>query len=328
MSGDSGLRVTVPAALQALSDYPQLFLHLAGDETALNSAVASWPAAARSRVQILHAPEHVGMSEQPADVLRKDAASSMRIALEALSAGSVAAVVSAGNAGALMVLARKLVGMLRESTRPAFCSMFPTDTGSSLLLDLGANVDCPPKQLLSFAVLGSALFGSLYPGVSPRVALLSNGSERGKGNLQLKRTALLLEQAPGLNYVGYIEANALHAGAADVVVCDGFVGNIALKAIEGTAEAARKKLAGLLSSATVYGDAGERLLEDFSIAMDPELHNGAFLLGLAGVVIKAHGHSSVAGFVASIGQALQCDGENMIAGISDQLASGFSGGDL
>lgn len=322
VSGDSGLRITVPAALQALSAYPQIFLHLCGHHDNLNASLATWPASARARVELLHAPDFVPMGDQPSVVLRKDEASSMRIALEALARGQVAAVISAGNAGALMVLGRKYIGMLGESIRPAFCSSFPTAEGSSLLLDLGANVDCTADQLCSFAILGSALYSSLFPSSSPRVALLSNGVEPGKGNSQVKQAARILAEAPGINYLGYVEASALHSGYADVVVCDGFVGNIALKAIEGTAQVARDKLAQLLSSQPDTGGTVEacgRLRADFSAAMNPELHNGAFLLGLDGVVVKAHGHSSVQGFVASIGQALKCEEQDMIARIKKQL---------
>jgi glycerol-3-phosphate acyltransferase PlsX len=321
MSGDSGLRITVPAALQALSDYPHLVLHLAGDEASLQNTMADWPNSAQTRVNILHAPVSVEMGDQASSVLRNNDVSSMKVALEALAADKVSAVISAGNAGALMVLARKLVGMLQASSRPAFCSKFPTEKGASLMLDLGANVDCTPEQLYSFAVLGNALFSCLYPESSPSVALLSNGTESNKGNTQVKRAAKLLSSAPDLNYVGYIEANALHNGNADVVVCDGFVGNIALKAIEGTAELARETLAELLAGNNAHGDQWQSLLAEFSKAMDPELHNGAFLLGLAGVVVKAHGDSSVEGFVASIGQALKCDEQNMVARIEEQLAS-------
>ena len=324
MSGDFGLRITVPAARQALSEFPQLFLHLAGDQDSLSEALASWPEDARARVSILHAPDSLPMGVQPSSVLRNHDASSMRIALETLAAGTVVAVVSAGNAGALMILARKLTGAIEQSTRPAFCSLFPTQTGSSLLLDLGANVDCSAQQLCSFAILASALYASLFPGGSPTIALLSNGVETAKGSAQVRRAAKLLEQTPGLDYVGYVEANKLHAGVADIVVCDGFVGNVTLKAIEGTAELASEKLAALLAAGGHYGASAEqldKLLIDFSTAMDPEIHNGAFLLGIDGIVIKAHGHSSVAGFVASISQALKCEKHNMIAKIKEQLSN-------
>ena len=324
MSGDFGLRITVPAALKALQSFPNIFLHLVGDESSLKNALSTWPESERSRVTTLHAPDDLKMGHQPSDVLKNLDSSPIRIALEALARQQVVAVVSAGNAGALMILARKLVGMLEDAGRPAFCSAFPTRNGVSLMLDLGANVDCPAEQLCSFAVLGSALFSSLYSQPSPRVALLSNGVEAGKGNLQSRRAAALIEGNPQLNYSGYIEANTLHEGNADVVVSDGFSGNIALKAIEGTAELAAENLAKLLHDQTdvrISAAAQEQLLTEFSNAMDPELHNGAFLLGLAGIVVKAHGNSSIDGFVASIGQALQCEEHRMIAKIKEQLAS-------
>ena len=323
MSGDLGLRVTAPAALQALSEFPQIFLHLVGDEAGLQSALGKWPADARGRSCLVHAPKHLPMGAKPTEALRADQATSMHIALQALSDGRVAGVVSAGNAGALMVLARQQIGMLRDSARPAFCSQFPTASGHSLLLDLGANVDCSAQMLCSFAQLGSALFSCLYGSEAPRVALLSNGVEAGKGSRQVRLAAEALAAMPTLNYTGYIEANGLHRGGADIIVCDGFVGNIALKAIEGTATLAGDKLAQLLSAGQRYGlsDEGLRQLRaDFAGALDPEMHNGAFLLGLAGVVVKAHGHSSVEGFVASIGQALKCEQQHMIEKMKTRLA--------
>ena len=332
MSGDSGLPITIPAVLQALSDYPHVFIHLAGDEAKLIQAMAHWPVATRSRTAILHAPDSVHMGDKPSAVLRKDDMSSMRIALQALADGRVGAVVSAGNAGALMILARKLTGVLMPSIRPAFCSLFPTEAGASVLLDLGANIDCPAEQLLTFAILGSALYSSLYPSPSPSpgVALLSNGVESGKGNSQVKAAAALISAAPGVRYIGYIEANSLHAGLADVVVCDGFTGNIALKSVEGTAELAKKKLAQLLESAVdkdERDDSRQQLLADFSLAMDPDIHNGAFLLGLSAVVVKAHGNSSVEGLAVSIGQALKCQEHNLIAKMIKQLELATPGAD-
>ena len=323
MSGDFGLRITVPAALKALQNFPNIFLHLVGDESALENALSVWPEAARSRVSMLHAPDDLNMGHQPSDVLKNLDSSPIRIALHALARHQVVAVVSAGNAGALMILARKLVGMLDAAGRPAFCSIFPTRNGASLILDLGANVDCSAEQLCSFAVLGSALFSVLYSQSSPSIALLSNGVEAGKGNLESRRAAGLIDGHRQLRYTGYIEANALHEGIADVVVCDGFCGNIALKAIEGTAALAAENLARLLraqSDIPISLAVQEQLLTDFSGAMDPELHNGAFLLGLSGIVVKAHGASSIDGFVASIGQALQCEEHRMIAKIAEQLA--------
>lgn len=322
MSGDFGLRITVPAALKALQASPNTSLQLFGDKTSLQNAIAAWPKNAQSRATVVHAPDSVKMGDKPSHVLKNSDASPMRTALGALARGEVAAVVSAGNAGALMILARKLVGMLEHANRPAFCSVFPTRHSQSLVLDLGANVDCTAQQLCSFAVLGSALFGALYASSSPRVALLSNGVEIGKGNLQSRRAAALIELNPRLNYIGYVEANTLHEGIADVVVADGFYGNIALKAIEGTAELAAQSLAKLMLRQTdmpISGAAQEKLLADFSSVMDPALHNGAFLLGLAGIVVKAHGNSSVDGFAAAIEQALECKEHRMIAKISEQL---------
>jgi phosphate acyltransferase len=311
MSGDSGLRVTIPAVFQALQDFPRIILHLTGDSTAIEKAVASWPDDFQARVNVIHAPDCLAGDENPAAVLKKDHDSSMSAALKLMSGDIASAVISAGNAGALMILARKIIGVLQGNDRPALCSQFPTRTGSSLLLDLGANVDCSAEQLHYFAVLGSALHSTLYSGAQAKVGLLSNGVEATKGNAVVRKAAQRFNDTPDIDYRGYIEANQLYQGEVDVVVADGFVGNIALKAIEGTAEIASDELKRLIDASPLTGDLAQGVLLEFARAMDPELHNGAFLLGLSGVVVKAHGHSSVDGFVSSIAQALLCEEQSM-----------------
>jgi glycerol-3-phosphate acyltransferase PlsX len=324
MSGDSGLRLTVPAALQALSDYPQVFLHLMGEQTSLNNLLAEWPEALRSRARICHAPELVNPGDSLAAVLRRSKNSSIHAGFDALESGGVAAVISAGHAGILMALGKKVIGMTPGFARPALCALFPTARGFSVMLDLGANVDCTARQLYDFAILGGALFNSLNTADTPRLGLLSNGEEPGKGNAAARQAAVLLQANPAWNYGGYVEASALHDGNFDVVVCDGFTGNIALKAIEGTAELARRKLTALIASPGAYGisqPGSEQLLTDFAAQMDHESHSGAFLLGLNGIVVKAHGNSSSDGFAAAIGCALKCEERNMIANMKTQLAS-------
>ncbi|MEH6589654.1 MAG: phosphate acyltransferase PlsX [Halioglobus sp.] len=321
MSGDSGLRITIPAVFQALQDFPRITLHLTGDSSAIEKAVTAWPDVFHARVNIIHAPDCLAGDVNPATVLKKDHDSSASAALKLVSDGVASAVISAGNAGALMILARKIIGVLQDNNRPALCSQFPTETGFSLLLDLGANVDCSAEQLQYFAVLGSALHSALYAGAQAKVGLLSNGVEATKGNAVVRRAAQYFSDAPDIDYRGYIEANQLHRGEVDVVVVDGFVGNIALKAIEGTAEIASNELKRLVDASSLNGDLAQEILQKFALAMDPELHNGAFLLGLSGVVVKAHGDSSVEGFVSSIAQALLCEELSMTAKMKHCLDS-------
>ncbi|MFK8048849.1 MAG: phosphate acyltransferase PlsX [Halioglobus sp.] len=323
MSGDFGLRVTIPAALQSIKKNPKLFLHLIGDQSEIADALGAWSDEERSRVSMFHAPDVVAENFESTELISTSKATSMRAALDMLRRGEVEAVVSAGNSIALMILALKVLGTV-EATRPAFCSMFPTSLGSAAMLDLGANVDCSPEQLLTFALLGSVLFSTLHSSKSPRVALLSNGTEAKKGNAQIRSAAVLLQDSPQINYVGYVEANNLHQTDANVVVCDGFTGNIALKAVEGTAKLSSESLSKVLQDAAelnLSDEQQENLIAAFASAMNPELHNGAFLLGLDSLVVKAHGASSIAGFAASIDQALQCEQDNMIARVKRELAA-------
>jgi len=324
MSGDAGLHITLPAALQSLQQNPQVILHLVGDQASLTDAVSDWPDSKRSRIRILHAPNVISPLEKTPALLSASQDTSMRVALDALRQGTVQAVVSAGSSAALMILSRKLLGTVQGATRPAFCSLFPTRKNSVLLLDLGANVDCTPGQLLSFAMLGSIAFSALKSSPSPKIALLSNGTEPEKGNIQIREAAKLFNSHSEINYVGYVEANKLHCTDADIVVCDGMIGNVALKAIEGTARRSVEQLEAVLGSApgvrfTV--DDRQALLASFSSAMNPEAHNGAFLLGLDALVIKAHGASSALGFAAAINQALQCEEKRMIQRMKQQLIS-------
>lgn len=324
MSGDFGLRVTIPAALQSLKQHPQITLHLIGDQPSIDKAISEWTGAERARVRVFHAPGVIDKDLKFTAILRKSQATSMRVAIEALRQEKVAAVVSAGNSAALMILSRKLLATVEGATRPAFCSMFPTTNDSVLMLDLGANVDCSPEQLVSFAVLGSVLFSTIRSSQSPRVALLSNGTESEKGNAQARAAAGLFENHSQINYVGYVEANALHSTDADVVVCDGFVGNVALKSIEGTAQLSARHFKEILTRSTALGltdNQCQQLLKAFVAAMNPDSHNGAFLLGLDSLVVKAHGASSVEGFAASINLALQCEENNMIARMKQQLTA-------
>lgn len=305
MSGDHGLRVSLPAAISCLENNPDLHLTLVGDVAPCKNAV---PAELAARVHFVASTQIVDMDEKPAHALRHKTASSMRVAVDLLAAQQVDAVVSAGNTGALMAISVVVLKTLEGIDRPAFCAPVPTRTGHAYLLDLGANVDCSAEQLQQFAWMGSALSQTLDRIESPRVALLNIGAEAIKGNEQVKAAAQLLQSDPRVNFVGYAEGDGIFSGTADVVVCDGFVGNVALKVCEGTARLVRDKIRAAFTSNTLarlLGALAQPVLNVLRGELDPQRYNGAVLLGLQGAVIKSHGNSSVASFERAINVAVQ-----------------------
>lgn len=306
MGGDFGPRSIVQASIACLSATPSLHLTLVGQSSLLEELVSGFSAADRARLQILGAAEVIGMDERPSQALRGKPDSSMRVALELVRDGKAQACVSAGNTGALMALSRAVLKTLPGIDRPAMVAAIPTRTGYCQLLDLGANVDCTAEQLYQFAVMGSVAAQAL--GVQrPRVALLNVGTEDIKGNQQVRLAANLLQGARGLNYIGFIEGDGLYRGAADVVVCDGFVGNILLKSSEGLATMVAQRIEqtfrrGLLSR--LAGAVAMPLLKRVQADLAPARHNGASFLGLQGIVVKSHGAAGVEGFQSAIQRAL------------------------
>ncbi|EJT82879.1 phosphate acyltransferase [Pseudomonas putida S11] len=248
------------------------------------------------------ASEVIGMDERPSQALRGKPDSSMRIALELVRDSKAQACVSAGNTGALMALSRFVLKTLPGIDRPAMVAAIPTQTGYCQLLDLGANVDCSAENLYQFAVMGSVAAQAL--GVQrPRVALLNIGTEDIKGNQQVKLAASLLQNARGLNYIGFVEGDGLYRGEADVVVCDGFVGNILLKSSEGLATMIGARIEQLFKGGVLSRAAGAvamPLLKRLQADLAPARHNGASFLGLQGIVIKSHGSAGVQGFQSAI----------------------------
>jgi glycerol-3-phosphate acyltransferase PlsX len=232
MSGDHGYRVTVEGALLALQQQPSLRLILVGEQTVLHRALAAHKHVDRSRIEIEHAAEVVAMDEPPSKALRNKKDSSMRVAINLVKEGRAGAAVSAGNTGALMATARFVLKMLPGIDRPAIISPLPTITGVTRVLDLGANADCSAEDLFQFATMGSAVVTAVEGIERPRVALLNIGEEEIKGNEVTKQAAALLSDS-SLNYVGFIEGDKIFLNPVDVVVCGGFVGNVALKAGEG-----------------------------------------------------------------------------------------------
>ncbi|SDG80267.1 phosphate:acyl-[acyl carrier protein] acyltransferase [Pseudomonas benzenivorans] len=313
MGGDFGPHSIVPASIACLVDYPSLHLVLVGQAPLLEELIAQTPGVDRARLHVEHASEVIGMDERPAQALRGKPDSSMRVALELLRSGRVQACVSAGNTGALMALSRYLLKTLPGIDRPAMVTAIPTRGGCCHLLDLGANVDCSAEQLYQFAVMGAVAAEAL--GIArPRVALLNVGTEEVKGNQQVKLAASLLQQADGLNYIGFIEGDGLYRGEADVVVCDGFVGNILLKSSEGLAAMISARIEALFDeslASRLVGLLALPLLRRLRAELAPAQHNGASFLGLQGVVVKSHGAAGAEDFKSAIRRALTEIQENL-----------------
>ena len=320
MSGDHGYRVAVDAAAQALREYPRLRLILAGDTATLKSAL---PKDVADRVEIEHTSEVVTMDDAPSRALRHKRDSSMRRAIELVKEGRAQAAVSAGNTGALMAIARFVLKTLPGVDRPAIMSPMPTVAGVTHVLDLGANADCTAEQLYQFAVMGSAVVAATGGVASPRVALLNIGEEEIKGNDTIKQTAAMLS-ASSLNFVGYIEGNNIFLKPVDVVVCDGFVGNVALKAGEGVAKLfahfMREEFTRSLPTKLVAMVA-RPVLQALAKRMDPRRYNGASFLGLQGTVIKSHGSADAFAFGNAIKLAIREVERNVPARISHMLSA-------
>ncbi len=321
MGGDFGLRSTIPASVLALNENSQLHITLVGDEPAIRQALAA-ASADFARLAIVHAPDVVRMDDKPAQALRGRRESSMAVALELLRDGKVSAVLSAGNTGALVAMGCIIVQRLEGVRRPAICAPIPSDQHHTYMLDLGANVECGVDELRQFAVMGSALCASVDGVEAPRVGLLNNGEEVVKGTQLLKDTAAVLQADPRLNYIGFVEGGDIFSDRVDVVVCDGFVGNIALKVSEGTASYINRALREQLRE-SVWGRLMGLLLlpvlRGFQRRHDPRHYNGAVLLGLKGLVVKSHGSSDVASFLAAIRQTSRALVQELPRRIAEQL---------
>lgn len=301
MGGDGGPAVTVPAAA-ALSGRAELLL--VGDSTAIRSAL---PAGAQN-IEIVHASEVLAASDSLADVLRRRPDSSLRRALLCQSEGLADAVVSAGDTAALMALSRSLLDMVPGVERPAICKDLQGMQGPFWMLDLGANLDCTPVQLHQFALMGTLLARHAGGVSEPRVALLNIGTEAGKGPDVVNEAAALLEADRAIRYVGFVEGNVLFDGRADVIVADGFAGNIALKSVEGAARMAGHLLRRWFDDLNPLEQAGmalaRRKLTALRHELNPQRYNGAILVGLSGVVIKSHGSADTEGFQSAIEEAM------------------------
>ena len=331
MGGDCGLTATIPATLAVLEAYPDITqVHLFGDQAAINKALDSAEGlvanpSLKQRLQIRHAACQINMTDKPATVLRERSETSMLLALRALAADEVDACVSSGNTGALIGLARHCCGTFEGVRTVAICAQLPNLDHPSYLLDVGANVDCSASQLHQFARMGCGLVNSLYPldqsmGQKPKVRALSIGVESGKGNQVVTDAVALCADDASMDFAGLIEANQLLMDDCDVVVCDGFTGNIALKACEGTADYIRRYVQQALSdnSRQLRGvePSSQRLLQ----AVQTARFNGAVLLGLRRTVIKSHGASDAAAFQAAIVKAITLEQGDFTQKMMKQLS--------
>jgi len=307
MGGDHGPGVTVPAALNFLREHPEAGVVLVGAAEAIEAELKAGNSDLSSRLRIQPASEVVEMHDPPAAALKNKKDSSMRVAINLVKSGEAQACVSAGNTGALMAISRFVLKMVPGVERPAIITLLPTLKGHTYMLDMGANVDCSAENLLQFAIMGSILVSSVEQIEKPRVGLLNVGEEEIKGNEVVKRAAELLKSS-GLNFVGNVEGDDIFKGTAEVVVCDGFVGNVALKTSEGLAhmlatflreEYGRNlitRIAGLISLPVINA---------FKHRVDPRRYNGASLLGLKGIVIKSHGSADAYSFQCALERALE-----------------------
>ena len=318
MGGDHGPPVTVAASLRFLEETPDAAIVLVGREDAIRQALDARRSPAADRVSVRAASEVVLMDEAPADALRRKKDSSMRVAINLVKDGVAQACVSAGNTGALMAISRFVLKTLPGIDRPAIASQLPTRKGVTTALDLGANVNCTPEQLVQFAVMGSALVATVDGIERPSVGLLNIGEEDIKGNDVVKQTAELLKVS-GLNFHGNVEGTDIYKGTTDVIVCDGFVGNVALKTSEGLAtmladflreEFTRNPLRKILAVAALP------VLRSFKRRVDPRRYNGATLVGLKGVVVKSHGGADVLAFRYALKKAYA----EVAYGVLDRIA--------
>lgn len=306
MGGDFGPEVVLPAAAHVVKKFNDVHIILVGDEQRLRDCAKQHSIDLDKYFEIHHASQVVEMDEDPRHAVRKKKDSSMRVAIDLVKQGQAQAVVSAGNTGALMATAKFVLKTVPGIDRPAICTTIPSSGGHTHMLDLGANVDSSAEHLLQFAVMGSVLAEAIDATHEPKVGLLNIGSEAGKGNTQVKQANELLQQGP-FNYVGYVEGGDIYSNKVDVVVCDGFVGNVSLKTMEGVAKMIATMMREEFNRSVFTRLAGLvawPVLSRFKKRADPRRYNGASMLGLTGIVIKSHGGTDVLGYANAIEIAL------------------------
>jgi glycerol-3-phosphate acyltransferase PlsX len=322
MGGDNAPEKVIDGAALALHARPHLVFHIFGDEARIRPLLARHPSLAHAIVT--HAPGVISGDMKPSAALRQGKHSSMRYAINAVAQGQAQGAVSAGNTGALMAIARMVLGMLPGIDRPAIVSLLPTMRGRCVMLDLGANLECDPDNLVQFAIMGSILARIALGRQEPTIGLLNIGSEEMKGHDEIRAAAAILKETPlHGRFIGYVEADEIPAGRADVVVTDGFTGNIALKTAEGTGKLCAYFLREAISQ-SFWGKIGALLargaFQQMKRRMDPRVYNGAMLLGLKGICVKSHGSTDAEGFANAILVTAQVIEEGLNENIKAEFA--------
>lgn len=315
MGGDYGPRITVPSLAETLHKNTSVSALLFGDQLSLNKHLSALPdKSLQERIEVYHCPQQVEGNDRPSNVIRNKRDSSMAQAIKAVAEGEADACISAGNTGALMAFGLLHLKTLPGILRPAICTTMPTMQGHSYILDLGANLDCSPQHLHQFAQLGSLVAGEMDGIANPKVCLLNVGEEENKGGDDLKQAAQMMEQDPLINYCGYLEGDGIFQGKSDVIVCDGFVGNVALKSSEGLV----KMVSGMfrevitdnwMTRVAAFFMAGN--IRRLRARLDPSHYNGAYLLGLNGVVVKSHGGANKQAYSNALQVAIDAAGHNL-----------------
>ena len=321
MGGDLGPTVTIPASLKILKKYENISIVLVGIADEITKILKKKKSLNHPRINIHNATQIVGMDELPQSALKNKKDSSMRVSINLVKEGVVDACVSAGNTGALMATARFVLRMLPGIDRPAISSELPNANGTTCMLDLGANADCTPEQLLQFGIMGSILTNVLHKKNNPSIGLLSNGSESMKGSEVVKKSAELFRNSH-LNFHGNVEGDDIFKGTADVVVCDGFTGNISLKTTEGLAQMMANFLTlefkrNFLTKISAL--IALPVLKRFKKRLDPRRYNGASFLGLNGIVVKSHGGADEFAFIHALETTISESENDVISKIKDQL---------
>ena len=313
MGGEGGPSTTVAATLLALQQNPMLSVILVGDEREIRSSAPALEAFS-GRYDIVHTPKTFLDTDKPASILRSGRDSSLYRCVEIHQQGQASAVVSAGNTGALLLLGRHLLKTVEGVELPAIVATLPDINSKALLLDVGANLACSPRQLEQFAIMGAVLAQKQF-GCTPRVALLNVGAEEYKGTADVQQTARLLETQETINFSGFVEANAVFEGHAEVIVCDGFVGNVMIKASAGAVNAL---ISQIISNITVSEEASIKAVYS---RLNPQRFNGATLLGLQGNIVKSHGNADIFGFSCAINQAYNEQRDAIPSLIREAIAS-------
>jgi glycerol-3-phosphate acyltransferase PlsX len=328
MGGDFAPDMVIKGAAAILPRFPQVRFILFGDAEQIEPLLRKYPAL-RDRSELRHTKDKIGSEDKPSQALRRGRNSSMRLAIDAVAKGEAQAVVSAGNTGALMAMAKFVLRTLPGIERPALASFFPTLKGETVMLDLGANVECDARNLVQFAVMGANLAHSALGRHRPRVGLLNVGVEELKGNDAVRGAADLLRavQNPPFEFVGFVEGDDITKGEVDVIVTDGFTGNVALKTAEGTA-----KLMGTLMRAAFQRSFLTKLgyllaysgLAMLKARIDPRFYNGGVMLGLNGIAVKSHGGTDEVGFAAAVEVAIDMAQDRLIERIRADFSGAFA----